>query len=248
MMTPAEFKAAREAKLKAKAWNDDRIRREIAECTLADSWTLHVPVPAASRERAKTIAIAGGWRVSLWTFDGGGLDTWIMDLETGGPAASVNLETYRGPVAIVLPTAAEYHTRVAGLVPLTRKEATARIDDAIAIALSDGGDPRVTVRQHSAQLVVDVAAGEGWIAYARDGESVIRFSGRPDAYVDISLHTERLRWLDQDEWREHDPLSPRPRVVPPSASSGCEVCGAWWVMTPDGSVCVNGHHPRRGWT
>ena len=167
MMTPAEFKAAREAKLKAKAWDDDRIRREIAECALADSWTVHVPVPAASRERAKTIAIAGGWRVSLRAC-GGGLDTWIMDLETGGPAANVNLETYRGPVAIVLPTAAEHHTRVAGLVPLTRKEATACIDDAIAIALSEGGDPRITVpipRRHKCRMGAD--RGEGHVAVSQ---------------------------------------------------------------------------------
>jgi len=146
-------------------------------------------------------------------------------------------EVYRGPVAIILPTAAEHHVRVMGLVRLTRGEAIELVDDALAAAVNNGGDPRVRVRRHSAHTVVDVATVAGWAAHAVDPESFA--TCKAHEHVDITLHAEPVAG--------REPLSSRmPRSMP--AETGCEVCGAWWLMTPGGSVCVNGHHPRRGWT
>ena len=234
MMTPAQFKAARAAVIEASKWNASRIRGEMAECIeISNTTEVHVAVPAVVRERAEAIALAGGWRVSTREIG----DRVILGLETGGPAANVDLEVYRGPVAIILPTAAEHHVRVMGLVRLTRGEALELVDDALAAAMNNGGDPRVRVRRHSAYIVVDVATVAGWATHAVDPESFA--TCKAHEHVDITLHAEPVAG--------REPLSSRmPRSMP--AETGCEVCGAWWLMTPDGSVCVNGHPPRRGWT
>jgi len=134
MMTPAQFKAARAAVIEASKWNDSRIRGEMAECIeISNTTEVHVVVPVVVRERAEAIALAGGWRVSTREIG----DRVILDLETGGPAANVDLEIYRGPVAIILPTAAEHHVRVMGLVRLTRGE---------AIELDPGAPPAICIR------------------------------------------------------------------------------------------------------
>jgi len=97
MMTPAQFKAARAAVIEASKWNASRIRGEMAECIeISNTTEVHVAVPAVVRERAEAIALAGGWCVS--TRETG--DRVILDLETGGPAANVDLEIYREPIAI----------------------------------------------------------------------------------------------------------------------------------------------------
>lgn len=209
MMTPAQFKAARAAVIEASKWNDSRIRGEMAECI-------------EIRTRPRFTSQCQPWSASE-------------------PRPSRSLAAgacRRERPATASSCRPQPSTTCASWASCgSRGEAIELVDDALAAAVNNGGDPRVRVRRHSAHTVVDVATVAGWAAHAVDPESFA--TCKAHEHVDITLHAEPVAG--------REPLSSRmPRSMP--AETGCEVCGAWWLMTPDGSVCVNGHHPRRGWT
>lgn len=207
-MTPAEFKAARDEQAARAQWSDDRIRHELADViTNADVLAVRVSVPASSRERMKAIALAGGWRTMGFVSCGSVPNMTVLELVTGGPEANVDLGMYRGTPPVILLTAAEHHARIMGLVPLSRASVADLIDDAIADALRNGGAPSFTIRRHSVQLAVDVAAEHGWLTYAMCDGLVAQLPSKLDEFVCLALHAERLGWMDQDAWREHEPLS-----------------------------------------
>jgi hypothetical protein len=217
MMTPAEFKAARDEQATRAPWSDDRIRHELADViTNADVLAVRVSVPASSRERMKAIALAGGWRV-IMTMGLAESTMWGLELVTGGPKANIDLGTYRGTLAVAVPTAAEHHARLMGFVPLTHAAVVDLIDDAIADALRDGSIPSFTIRRHSVQLAVDVAAEHGWLTYAMRDGFVVQLPGKLDEFVCLTLHDKHLGWMDQDEWHEHAPL---PATVMPLTIAG----------------------------
>lgn len=170
-MTPAEFRAAR---AKVQPWSVDRVRDELAKAMQAarDALELgvHVHVPSHSVTCVREIARCGGWcAVQAQKPDTHGN---VRVTFTAGPESMVDMQRFCGDLHTttggrVLFTAAEHARYIAESKPIQPTAAAKLVDDALAASLQAAEDdvPAVRVRRHSAQLVVDAAAAQGWHCY-----------------------------------------------------------------------------------